>query len=307
MSNYVITLSKSELSNLQKAFPGGDFAALPPGAVWRYKGKGVSIIAYRSGKVMFQGANATTVGSKWGSPSGQPQSAKPSSTPSFAATDWNEKHTVGSDEVGTGDFFGGINVAAAYVQPEDVSWLRKLGVDDSKAMNDVRIRNIVDEIKERIPHAEYWLTPERYNKGISQKYNQGELKALCHFRAQSALLEKLRPKTVDYVVIDQFAAPNVYARYLKRFGVALDLQNGEQWVSMTKAESQVVAVATASVIARARFLDLMDEMSSEWGFQFPKGAGANVDRIGRDWVRLHGFDKLNEVAKTHFSNSQRVR
>ncbi len=42
---------------------------------------------------------------------------------------------IGSDEVGTGDYFGPIVVTAAYVKKEDIKYLESLGVKDSKKIN----------------------------------------------------------------------------------------------------------------------------------------------------------------------------
>ena len=40
--------------------------------------------------------------------------------------------SVGSDEVGTGDYFGPIVVTATYVKKEDIPFLESLGIKDSK-------------------------------------------------------------------------------------------------------------------------------------------------------------------------------
>ena len=60
--------------------------------------------------------------------------------------------TIGSDEVGTGDYFGPIVVTAAYVDKENISFLEELGVKDSKKLNDEKILEIVPKIIKKIPY-----------------------------------------------------------------------------------------------------------------------------------------------------------
>ncbi|MGL4821310.1 MAG: ribonuclease HIII [Bacilli bacterium] len=314
MSNYVVILSESEIARVKETYKGGETTGLPPGAVWRYRNASLTITIYRSRKVMFQGARAEAEGARWGNTgstrtAGGARASKSSGAKkpiSFGTGDWNQHRTIGSDEVGTGDFFGGINVASAFVTPEDAVWLQSLGVTDSKAMTDDVIRRIAPQIRARIPHREVVIDMESYNRGISKGWNQGKIKGYAHHRAQRELLASLRPEGVRYVVIDQFAAPNVYNRYIAG-QPPLGLVEGEEFVSMTKAESQVVAVACASVIARDRFLTIFDRMGEAFGCTFPKGAGRHVDTFGRAWVKKHGLDALGQVAKLHFANTERVK
>ena len=51
-------------------------------------------------------------------------------------------NSVGSDEVGTGDFFGPIVVTASYVNKKDIPFLESLGVRDSK--------QITEELKKKL-------------------------------------------------------------------------------------------------------------------------------------------------------------
>lgn len=44
---------------------------------------------------------------------------------------------LGSDEVGTGDFFGPMTVVAVYVDAKQIPLLKELGVKDSKNLNDL--------------------------------------------------------------------------------------------------------------------------------------------------------------------------
>lgn len=69
---------------------------------------------------------------------------------------------------------------------------------------------------------------------------------------------------------------------------------------------QNIAVAAASVVARAEFLDIMRELAAEYGADFPKGASAPVDDAARAFVRAFGKSELRNVAKLHFKNAAKI-
>ena len=54
-------------------------------------------------------------------------------------TNISQLSMIGSDEVGTGDYFGPITVCAAYVRQDQIHLLKELGVQDSKNLNDEKI------------------------------------------------------------------------------------------------------------------------------------------------------------------------
>ena len=39
----------------------------------------------------------------------------------------------------------------------------------------------------------------------------------------------------------------------------------------------------------------------------PKGAGELVDTAGKQIVEKYGFDKLNEIAKLNFKNTEKIK
>jgi ribonuclease HIII len=71
-----------------------------------------------------------------------------------------------------------------------------------------------------------------------------------------------------------------------------------------KGESDI-AVACASVIARGIFLEEWGRMNDEYAFDFPKGA-SNVIEKGKEFVRIYGSEKLNEVAKIGFKTTKQI-
>ena len=91
-----------------------------------------TITMYTSGKVMFQGKSADVDAAMWKEMDGI------ESTPKVNANDskYHNCSYVGSDEVGTGDYFGPIVVTATYVPKEEVKFLEDLGIRDSKKLTD---------------------------------------------------------------------------------------------------------------------------------------------------------------------------
>ena len=209
-------------------------------------------------------------------------------------------NSIGSDEVGTGDYFGPIVVTSAYVKKDDIAWLEQLGVKDSKKLTDDKIMEIVPEIIKRIPYESKILSNSDYNNHYSQDVNMNKIKAILHNKVLLALTSHNYP--TDYVIIDQFAEKYVYYNYLK------DSPNVFRQITfLTKGEDRSLSVACASLISRYIFVKEMDKLSKLIGVNLPKGASDKVDEIAHQIITKYGFDKLKEVAKINFKNTERAK
>ena len=105
----------------------------------------------------------------------------------------------------------------------------------------------------------------------------------------------------DYIIIDEFARE---ARYYEYISDSTEIQRGITF--MTKAEDKNLAVACASVISRYIFIKEFDKLSDSVHIPLPKGAGPTVDEVGKEIVEKYGEEKLKEVAKLNFKNTQRI-
>ena len=74
-----------------------------------------------------------------------------------------------------------------------------------------------------------------------------------------------------------------------------------------KAEGKCPSVACASVISRYIFLKEYSKISKELDMFLPKGAGTKVDEVGIEIVKKYGFDKLKEIAKLNFKNTDKIK
>ena len=175
------------------------------------------------------------------------------------------------------------------------------GVQDSKAISsDARIRQLADAIRHTpgIATEVISMGPERYNDLYGKFKNLNRLLAWGHSRVIESLLEQ-RPDC-PRSLSDQFAHESVLRRAIgpraKDSGMILEQR--------TKGESDV-AVAAASILARERFIDWMDEASRRLGVKLPRGA-SQVKGVAGQLVAARGAEFLAKVAKTHFKTARQV-
>ncbi|MFG6119031.1 ribonuclease HIII [Thalassobacillus sp. B23F22_16] len=302
MGQVVLTVAKNTLSEMKDYYKAQIKPDVPPSALFVAKTPGSTITAYRSGKVLFQGKNPEAEAAKWGSAE-QPVKKKVKKHAYHPPQSLFSSSHIGSDEAGTGDYFGPITVAAAYVKAEQVALLKELGVKDSKHLTDDKIRVIAkDIIHLEIPYTLLKLNNKKYNQLQAKGWSQGKMKTMLHHHALEKLLEKIKPEHPDGVLVDQFSEPDVYKRHLASEGNKLQ----ENVYFMTKAESYSIAVATASILARASFVKAMEDIEADVGLTTPKGASLQVDRAAAAVIKKYGKAKLDDIAKIHFATTQKA-
>jgi ribonuclease HIII len=201
---------------------------------------------------------------------------------------------IGVDESGKGDFFGPLVVAACYVGPEHLAELD--GVRDSKKLTDPVSLRLSTVIMRTCPHSIIAIGPAKYNELYEKFRNLNKLLAWGHARAIENVLEV---SPCDLVISDQFADPAGLKRQLFERGKSITLQ------SMVRAESDI-AVAAASILARAEFLRRLKRLGEEFGIDLPKGASNLVIEAGKRFVTKHGSGELHKVAKMHFKTAATV-
>lgn len=208
--------------------------------------------------------------------------------------------TIGSDEVGTGDYFGPIVVTACYVNKENKDFLEELGVRDSKKLTDEKILEIVPKIVRVIPYNTVILNNKEYNSRYSSNINMNAIKAIMHNKVLSNISKE--HNDFEYAVVDQFTYPNAYFSYLKNCSNIF-----RNITFLTKAEDQVLSVACASIISRYVFIKEMAKISKELGVLIPKGASTAVDEVALKIASEKGFDVLTNYVKLNFKNTEKVK
>ena len=213
-----------------------------------------------------------------------------------AATSLSSLDRIGIDESGKGDYFGPLVIAAVFVTPALEQDLALMQVRDSKKISDGRILELAPDIRLLCPHSLVAIGPQRYNELYAKIKNLNRLLAWGHARALENLLQQVE---CDLAIADQFGDERLILNALQEKGKQIRL------VQRTKAESDL-AVAAASILARAEFLQRLDRLSQELNTTLPKGASLAVELAGRMVVKKYGRDRLGTVAKLHFKTTKQV-
>lgn len=264
----------------------------PPYAVFQAEEADTVVTLYESGKIMFQGPNALIDASMW-QEFNEVETKKETNAKVYYHTS-----AIGSDEVGTGDYFGPIVVTAAFVSKDKIKELEKIGVNDSKLITDEFIKKNIPEILKYVTYESIILSNLEYNEKYSENFNLNKIKAILHNAVLSKLANKV--KEYDHIIIDEFCSKKKYFEYLE------GTRPLENITFIQKAESVHLSVAVASMISRYIFLNEMDKLSKDLGIILPKGAGPNTDLIGEEIVKKYDILKLKDVAKLNFKNTDRI-
>ena len=204
---------------------------------------------------------------------------------------------IGIDESGKGDYFGPLVIAAVFVDATTQGELKLMEVRDSKKISDGRVLEMAPDIKTICPHSIIAIGPQKYNELYAKIKNLNRLLAWGHAKALENLLE--RGITCERAISDQFGDERLILNALQEKGQKIMLEQ------RPKAESDL-AVAAASILARAEFLIRLKRLSSEVGTSLPKGASPAVELAAKMVIKKHGQERLGSVAKLHFKTTQVV-
>lgn len=282
-------------------------------AHWRGSQGKVNITAYLSGKVTFQGAGCEMV-AEYFLPGKAPAPSKKKSQPqklddgrietaleAALRTDPKmfEPH-AGIDESGKGDFFGPLVIACAYTDAETAAKLLDAGVRDSKMLtSDAEAQKLALGIH-KVLNGRYSyviIRPERLNEMHQQSGNLNGILAWGHATALEELLKKV--PTCPRAISDQFGQGNLVKRKLQERGRGIILDEHP------KAEADI-AVAAASVIARAIYIKEISQLSDACGLALPKGCSTKVVNTAREFLKLHSREELSGYAKTFFKTFEQL-
>ncbi len=282
----------------------------PPYAVFQADEADTIITLYESGKAMFQGTSADIDANLW---------IEMEKKLNNRTIDIDEKKkekekykenleyfysisTIGSDEVGTGDYFGPIVVTATFVSKDKIDLMNELGVKDSKKITDDKIIKIAPTLIKEIPYVTFILNNKEYNAYQKKGYNMNKIKAILHNKVLYSLTNKEEKYPYDKIVVDQFVYPRKYFEHI------LDAKEKVMNITFTtKAESKCASVAAASIISRYIFLKQMEELGKEIGLDLPKGANDSVDLVGKEIALKFGMEKLEILAKLNFKNTDKIK
>lgn len=303
IKSYVCSISvqQSEQLHLLLSQRGWQFDSLPY-ARWRARHLNVNVVSYESGKLTVQGGGTADFVQFLLEPEvlKEARLGYENELAKIENPEMFEPH-AGIDESGKGDFFGPLVVACCYTEQKSAEKLLDYGVCDSKNIGSDKKILALDE-KIRLLCAEQFslvcIGPEAYNRMYDSFANLNRLLAWGHAKALENLLEK--QPDCRKAISDQFARPALVQNALRERARKIKL------VQRTKAESDI-AVAAASILARAEFVRRIAALEQTYQVKLPKGAGAPVLRAGREIVKDNKADILPKIAKMHFKTAQQIQ
>ncbi|HAM99812.1 MAG TPA: ribonuclease HIII [Marinilabiliales bacterium] len=209
---------------------------------------------------------------------------------------------IGTDESGKGDYFGPLVSAGVYVDLTTKPLLERIGVCDSKKLNDTQIKEIAQNIKKICVNqfSVIEISPETYNNLYNQFKSEGKnLNVLLAWAHAKAIEEVLTKVECENALSDKFADEKFIISKLQEKGKRINLRQEH------KAEANI-AVAAASILARERFLTKLKKLSMELGIELPKGASPHVIEQAKKVVEKSGEETLKKIAKLHFKTTDSV-
>lgn len=259
-----------------------------PSARWAFRGEGVVVTLYGSGKCVVQGAGADSFAER--RLGGAPEAAAGPKLEALA------DDLIGTDESGKGDYFGPLVTAAVLVPKGQEEVLAALGVRDSKLLGDAAARKAATAIRDGYPNEVVVIGPERYNE-LYRSF--GNLNPLLAWATAKAVAGVVAVHPCRNVLSDRFGNERLIANAIAKLGLEVNL------TQRTKAEVNP-AVAAASILARDAFLGHLERLGREIGTKLPKGAGAPVLAAARKLYHDGGREALAKVAKLHFKTTKQV-
>ena len=278
-------------------------------AFWEIKHKDFSATFYNSSKFVIQGKNIeellNKLSEKFDSPftihsSQNHHSAKHSSSGCKEANDslltLHSSPYIGTDESGKGDFFGPLVVAGVMVNEKNRPIFEELGIKDSKTLKDEQMLKMAVQIQKHSVYSVVAISNAKYNELYANFKNLNKLLAWGHARVIENILEK---QPCDYALADKFGDEKLIQNALINKGKKIKLEQ------RVRAESDI-AVAAASVLARATFVQKMRTMENFYGCKFPKGCNNIVKDSAKIFIQKYGKQRLIEVCKTHFKTYNEI-
>ena len=263
-------------------------------ATFQAKGDGFVVSCYLSGKLVVQGKRVDffeqTYLSSQVMAHGNPSARIKTKEQEYKVP---RGDSLGSDEAGKGDTFGGLVVCAVAVAESQWELLQAAGIDDSKALTDKRMKTLAPWLMETVDSEIIILTPSQYNEG---HFNNGKNVNKLLTQLHADVLQKLSERTTyNMAIVDRFGSNLPVNKELVRRKLPLSVYE------VPRAEAYV-PVAAASILARVAFVDSMKALEETWGLDIPLGSGAPIPSALRRFLQIHGKEKLSEVAKVHFQN-----
>lgn len=266
-------------------------------AFWHIKNKDFSATFYKSSKFVIQGKNFEQLLAKLSEKFKSPFTIQHSTKESQTSNSLNfQSSYIGTDESGKGDFFGPLVIAGVLIDEKNKQLFTELGIKDSKTLKDEQMIKMAQQIQKHSVYSVVSISNAKYNELYAKFKNLNKLLAWGHARVIENILEK---EPCEYALSDKFGDESLILNALIKEGKKIKLEQ------RVRAESDI-AVAAASVLARATFVQKMKYMENFYGLTFPKGCNSQVKISAKQFIEKYGKQRLSEVCKVHFKTYNEV-
>lgn len=265
-------------------------------AFWEIKNKDFVATFYNSGKFVIQGKNTEILLEKLGKQFKLEVNEKKEREENNQEFTIHLSQYIGTDESGKGDFFGPLVIAGVLLDEKNRLIFEKLGIRDSKTLKDGQMLKMAKEIQRNSVYSVVAISNAKYNELYANFKNLNKLLAWGHAKVIENILEK---QPCEFALSDKFGDESLIKNALQKHGKKITLEQ------RTKAESDI-AVAAASVLARATFVEKMRYMENFYGLKLPKGCNDKVKDSAKEFISKYGRDRLNEICKNHFKTYKEI-
>lgn len=268
-------------------------------AFWEIKNKDFTATFYNSGKFVIQGKNIEILLDKLSEIGIEAKMQRGKDTKSSENLSPLASHLspyIGTDESGKGDFFGPLVIAGVLIDEKNRPLFIDLGIKDSKTLKDEAILKMAQQIQKHSVYSVVAISNTKYNELYAKFKNLNKLLAWGHARVIENILEK---QQCDYALSDKFGDENLIINALMKQGKSIRLEQ------RIKAESDI-AVAAASVLARATFVQKIRQMERFYGCKFPKGCNDGVKNAAKEFIQKYSKNRLSEICKIHFKTYNEI-
>ena len=266
-------------------------------AFWEIKHKHFTATFYNSSKFVIQGKNIDILLDKLSESFSdiikqktETKEQKENDKKTLSSLSSFSSPYIGTDESGKGDFFGPLCVAGVLVDEKNRQMFIDLRIKDSKTLKDEQIMKMAQQIQKYSTFSVIAISNPKYNELYGKFKNLNKLLAWGHARVIENILEKV---PCEYALSDKFGDESLIQNALMKHGKTIKLEQ------RVRAESDI-AVAAASVLARATFVQKMKQMEKFYGCKLPKGCNDIVKTCSKEFIKKYGRERLAEICKIHF-------
>jgi ribonuclease HIII len=268
-------------------------------AFWEIKHRDFSATFYNSSKFVIQGKNINILLDKLNKQFEEfkKQTIINNNKENLSTSQpFNHLTYIGTDESGKGDFFGPLIIAGVLVNEKNRPLFQDLGIKDSKTLKDEQMIKMAQQIQKNSIYSVVTISNIKYNELYKSFKNLNKLLAWGHARVIENILEKTDCK---YALSDKFGDESLIKNALMKKGKIIQLEQ------RIRAESDI-AVAAASVLARATFVQKMKTMENFYDCKFPKGCNNIVKTNAEQFIKKYSKERLIEVCKAHFKTYNEI-